>query len=45
MYAGREALYFENCEGLRLVLLNNNGDEVPEYWQQPWTDSIVLEEH
>ena len=44
MYAGREAIYFEDCEGLRLVLLNNNGDEVPEYWQ-PWADSIVLEEH
>lgn len=44
MYAGREALHFEDCEGLRLVLLNNDGDEVPEYWQ-PWDDSIVLSEH
>ncbi|SDN33614.1 glyoxalase family protein [Psychrobacillus sp. OK028] len=43
-YAGRDALYFEDCEGLRMVLLNNNGDEVPDYWQ-PWADSIVLEEH
>lgn len=44
MYAGREALHFEDCEGLRLVLLNNNGEEVPTYWQS-WDDSIVLEEH
>src|SRR3954469_2048173 len=44
MYAGREALHFEDCEGLRLVLLNNNGDEVPSYWQS-WDDSIVAEEH
>ena len=44
MYAEREALHFEDCEGLRLVLLNNNGDVVPEYWQS-WDDSIVLSEH
>ena len=44
MYAGREALQFEDCEGLRLVLLNNNGEEVPAYWQE-WDDSIVLNEH
>lgn len=44
MYAGREALHFEDGEGLRLVLLNNNGEEVPTYWQS-WDDSIVLEEH
>ncbi|QUG43839.1 ring-cleaving dioxygenase [Psychrobacillus sp. INOP01] len=44
MYAGRDALHFEDCEGLRLVLLNNNGDEVPAYWQS-WDDSIVVAEH
>lgn len=44
MYAGREALHFEDSEGLRLVLLNNNGDEVPAYWQS-WDDSIVVKEH
>ena len=44
MYAGREALYFEDCEGLRLVLLNNNGDVVPTNWQ-PWDESIVDREH
>ncbi|AQQ53167.1 ring-cleaving dioxygenase [Planococcus lenghuensis] len=43
-YAGREALHFEDGDGLRLVLLNNDGDAVPDYWQ-PWEDSIVLSEH
>lgn len=43
-YAGREALHFEDTEGLHLVLLNNNGDEVPAFWQS-WDDSIVVEEH
>lgn len=43
-YAGRDALHFEDSEGLRLVLLNNNGEEVPPFWQS-WDDSIVLEEH
>lgn len=44
MYAGRDALHFEDCEGLRLVLLNNNNEEVPFSWQS-WDDSIVLSEH
>lgn len=44
MYAGRDALQFEDYEGLRLVLLNNNGDEVPSYWRS-WDDSIVIAEH
>ena len=43
-YAGRDALHFEDTEGLRLVLLNNNDDEVPAFWQT-WDDSIVVEEH
>ena len=43
-YAGRDALHFEDTEGLRLVLLNNNDDEVPAFWQS-WDDSIVVEEH
>ena len=43
-YAGRDALHFEDSEGLRLVLLNNNDDEVPAFWQS-WDDSIVVEEH
>ncbi|MEI4770598.1 ring-cleaving dioxygenase [Psychrobacillus sp. FJAT-51614] len=44
MYAGRDALHFEDCEGLRLVLINNDDHEVPAYWQS-WDDSIVLSEH
>ena len=43
-YAGRDALHFEDTEGLRLVLLNNNDDEIPAFWQT-WDDSIVVEEH
>ena len=43
-YAGRDALHFEDTEGLRLVLLNNNDDEVPAFWQS-WDDSIIVEEH
>lgn len=43
-YRGRDALHFEDSEGLRLVLLNNNGEEVPPFWQS-WDDSIILEEH
>jgi glyoxalase family protein len=43
-YAGREALHFEDCDGLRLVLLNNKEDSVPELWTE-WDDSYVLPEH
>ncbi|QED49410.1 ring-cleaving dioxygenase [Cytobacillus dafuensis] len=39
-YAGRAALPFEDTEGLRLVLLNNNGEETPAYWSA-WEDSSV----
>ncbi|KFN03383.1 ring-cleaving dioxygenase [Bacillus clarus] len=38
-YAGRNALHFEDPDGLRLVLLNNNGEEVPEYWTA-WESSV-----
>ena len=38
-YAGRDALQFEDSEGLRMVLLNNNGEEVPEYWTA-WEDHL-----
>ena len=31
-YAGRAALPFEDSEGLRLILLNNNGEDIPEFW-------------
>ncbi|RHW32716.1 ring-cleaving dioxygenase [Lysinibacillus yapensis] len=43
-YAGRDALHFEDSEGLRLVLINNNGEPVPEHWYK-WEGSNVLEEH
>jgi len=43
-YAGRDALHFEDVEGLRLVLLVNNDDEIPAFWQT-WEDSTVVEEH
>ncbi len=43
-YAGRDALPFEDTEGLRLILLNNNGEEIPRYWS-PWEDSIVEQKH
>lgn len=43
-YAGRDALHFEDSDGLKLVLLNNDGDLVPEFWTE-WDDSHVLKEH
>ncbi|MFC4411458.1 ring-cleaving dioxygenase [Chungangia koreensis] len=43
-YAGRDALQFEDSDGLRLVLLNLNGADVPNHWQR-WTDSHIPLEH
>lgn len=43
-YAGRDALPFEDHEGLRLVLLNHEGEEVPAYWEA-WEASPVEKEH
>ncbi|GGE63424.1 ring-cleaving dioxygenase [Priestia taiwanensis] len=43
-YAGREALPFEDSEGLRLILINNNGDEVPSFWTA-WEGSTVEGNH
>ncbi|MFF2889374.1 ring-cleaving dioxygenase [Paenibacillus sp. NPDC057967] len=43
-YAGRDALLFEDEEGLRLVLINHNGEAVPEHWA-PWDGSSVDQEH
>ncbi|KGR77412.1 VOC family protein [Ureibacillus manganicus] len=43
-YAGRSALHFEDNDGLRLVLLNNNEETVPEFWTE-WDDSNVLPQH
>ncbi|WIV19653.1 ring-cleaving dioxygenase [Paenibacillus polygoni] len=43
-YAGKDALHFQDNEGLRMVLLNNDGLETPEYWSA-WKDSVVPVEH
>ena len=43
-YAGKDALFFEDHEGLRMVLLNHEGEEVPEGWQA-WQDATILPEH
>lgn len=43
-YAEKDALFFEDHEGLRMVLLNHTGQQIPDHWQA-WSDSTVLEEH
>ncbi len=43
-YAGRDALHFEDSEGLRMILLNNAGDYYPEYWS-PWDHSDIEQKH
>ncbi|MEC5236699.1 ring-cleaving dioxygenase [Bacillus mycoides] len=43
-YAGRDALHLEDPDGLRLVLLNNKDEEVPEYWTA-WDESSVEQNH
>ena len=43
-YAGRDALHFEDSEGLRMILINNNGEEVPEDWSS-WDESVVPKQH
>ena len=37
-------MHFEDSEGLRLVLINNNNEKVPEHWSV-WTDSKEEEKH
>lgn len=44
MYAGKDALFFEDHEGLRMVLLNYQGLETPAQWQ-PWDGTDIPEEH
>lgn len=41
--AGREAIHFEDPDGLRLVLLNGENDTLPDFWTT-WPDSPVPEE-
>ncbi|WP_433595055.1 ring-cleaving dioxygenase [Lysinibacillus xylanilyticus] len=43
-YAGKDALFFEDHEGLRMVLLNNHDHETPAHWQ-PWDGSDIPAEH
>ena len=43
-YMGQDALFFEDHEGLRMVLLNNGDSEVHVSWQ-PVTTSSVPKEH
>lgn len=43
-FAGRDALHFEDPDGLRLILINNNGEELPEKWTA-WGDSVVTQDH
>lgn len=43
-YAGKDALFFEDHEGLRMVLLNNHGHETPAHWQS-WDGSEIPAEH
>lgn len=43
-YAGRDALHFEDSEGLRMILINNNGEEIPSNWSA-WGESVIEEKH
>lgn len=40
IYAGRDALPFEDAEGLRFVLLNNDDKDIPAFWEA-WEQSPV----
>lgn len=43
-FGGRDALHFEDEEGLRLILINHRGETVPEQWAA-WPQSDVEEQH
>lgn len=43
-YAGRDALHFEDHEGLRMVLINVGNEEVPEHWET-WQESPIPQQH
>jgi glyoxalase family protein len=43
-FAGREALLFEDHEGLRMALINHSGGDVPVAWEA-WDESQVPAEH
>lgn len=44
LYAGRASLEFEDSEGLRFVLLNNQNKNIPAGWEA-WEESDVPAEH
>ncbi|MGE6513477.1 ring-cleaving dioxygenase [Lysinibacillus sphaericus] len=44
IYAGKDALFFEDHEGLRMVLLNHHNQETPTDWQA-WESSDIPVEH
>ena len=43
-YTDREAIHFEDSDGLQLVLLNGENDTFPDFWTA-WPDSPVPEKH
>ncbi|MFA1818946.1 ring-cleaving dioxygenase [Virgibacillus oceani] len=43
-YANREALSFEDPDGLRLILLNKKDANIPGFWE-PWDKSDIKKDH
>lgn len=43
-YAGRESLVFEDPEGLKLMLINHEGGDVPDDWS-PWDKNEIEKAH
>lgn len=43
-YAGRDSLVFWDREGLKLILINHQGDTIPDEWS-PWEGNDVEGEH
>ncbi|KPN89649.1 ring-cleaving dioxygenase [Lysinibacillus sp. ZYM-1] len=43
-YARKDALFFEDHEGLRMVLINHHGQDTPPQWQT-WDGTDIPEEH
>lgn len=43
-YAGRDALVFEDHEGLKLILINHAGGEIPDEWS-PWSENEIAKAH
>ncbi|MXQ51914.1 ring-cleaving dioxygenase [Salinicoccus hispanicus] len=43
-YGNREGLRFKDPDGLAIVLINHDGEAVPEAWQ-PWSENSIDEAH